>query len=151
MEIRDELRLITMNVGREIYGIDIFCVDSIIKPVKITPVPLVDDCFLGVINMRGTVIPVISMRRKLEFEDCEIGEEARILVLRTEDGELVGALADSVHDVLLVEPEKYSEELPESIRNRAFISGVIREDEQLITVLNVNAVLNTLERAESGI
>ena len=101
--------------------------------------------------MRGTVIPVISMRRKLEFEDCEIGEEARILVLRTEDGELVGALADSVHDVLLVEPEKYSEELPESIRNRAFISGVIREDDQLVTVLNVNAVLNTLERAESGI
>lgn len=144
MDEKKEFRLITMNIGREVYGIDIFAVDSIMKPVKITPVPLVPDCFLGVINMRGTVIPVISMRKKLGFDECEPKEEARILVLRTEEGELIGALADSVNDVVLADYHNYCEELSENIRNRAFISGVIRGENQFITVLNINAVLNSL-------
>jgi purine-binding chemotaxis protein CheW len=144
MENGNERRLITICVGRELYAIDIFSIDSIIKPVKITPVPLVEDFFLGVINMRGTVIPVISMQKKLGFEEDPMDENSRILVLRSEEGELIGAMTDAVNDVIVVKEENYSEDLSENLRNRAFISGVVRDENQLITVLNMNALLGSL-------
>lgn len=142
-EVKEEMRLVIVHLQNEIYGIDIFQIDSIINPVKITPVPLVDEQYLGVINVRGTVLPVVSLRKKLGFAG-EHQPDEKILILRTEDHELVSLLVDSVECVMPVESEAYTEDIPDNLRNRMFISGVVKREKEIISVLNVESLLGSL-------
>ncbi|MCR5292231.1 MAG: chemotaxis protein CheW [Eubacterium sp.] len=135
-----DYRIISLNLGREYYGIDLFDIISIIRYNGITPVPLTNRIFLGVINVRGLIIPVVSLRRFLGFPDVPFDEETRIVIVQDEDKQQLAFLADRVNDVVAVEDDKYSDEVSDTIENRQFIKGILKTDTDLISILNLSAV-----------
>ena len=135
-----DYRIISLNLGREYYGIDLFDIISIIRYTNITPVPLTNDIFIGVINVRGLIIPVVSLRRFLGFEDAPYDDETRIVIVQDEDKQEISFLADRVNDVVSVEHDRYSDEVSDTIENRKFIKGILRTDDNLISILDLNAV-----------
>lgn len=143
--IDENVRIISLNIGRESYGIDINNIVSILKYSKITPVPLVDDMFLGVINVRGIVIPVISLRRVLDFEDIAIDDDTRIFIIHDEDNVSIALLVDKVNDVIDVIPEDYTEDITENVPNRIYLKGVLKKDDKLISILNLETLFDSLK------
>src|SRR5688572_8838945 len=75
-------RVLTLNVGKELYAVDVLNVREIIRPVEISPVPRAPAEFLGVINLRGKVVPVIDLRIKFGLEFTGRGERACIVVVQ---------------------------------------------------------------------
>ena len=75
---------IVVKIGSEQYGIDISFIDNIVRMQKITRVPTSQFYFLGVINLRGEVIPVMSIRRKMGLEDDVYTGASRIIILKLE-------------------------------------------------------------------
>ena len=75
------VQYIVVKLGEEQYGIDIKYVDNIVRMQKITRVPKAQDFFNGVINLRGEIIPVISIRRRFGLENDTFTDQSRIIVL----------------------------------------------------------------------
>ena len=96
-------KYLTFRLGHEEYGIEIAKVMEITKMVEITAVPCSPDYVRGVINLRGRVIPVVELRRKLRMDAVEDAPETCIIVVRVESGETafpMGVLVDAVSEAL---------------------------------------------------
>lgn len=78
----DEKQYIVVKLGKEQFGIDIRFVDNIVRMQRITRVPKVQQFFKGVINLRGEIVPVMSLRSKFELEEAEYTNATRIIILR---------------------------------------------------------------------
>src|SRR5688572_27532649 len=96
-------RVLTLNVGKEVYAVDVLNVREIIRPLDISPVPRAPAEFLGVINLRGKIVPVIDLRIKFGLEFTGRTERACIVVVQTESRggshTLIGLLVDEVQEV----------------------------------------------------
>ena len=92
-------QFIVVNIGIEQYGIDIKYVDNIVRMQKITRVPKAQKFYRGVINLRGEIVPIMSIRRKFELEEDEITDKTRIINLKPEQQEPVGIIVDQVREV----------------------------------------------------
>ena len=89
-KVEDEIKqYIVVNFGNEHYGIDISYVDNIVRMQKITRVPKAQVYFKGVINLRGEVIPVMSIRLKMGLEADEFTNSSRIIILKIEELSLI--------------------------------------------------------------
>ncbi len=98
-------KYLTFTLGNEEYGVPVLKVREIIKVMDITPVPQMPDHVLGVINLRGKVIPVIDLRRKFGFAGTEYSERTCIIVADvdlTPARVMMGIVVDSVSEVLNV-------------------------------------------------
>jgi purine-binding chemotaxis protein CheW len=143
-----ELQLVSFHVGEEEFGIDILRVKEIIRVLQITKVPNSPEYVEGVINLRGRVIPIIDLRVRLEVTKTELNTNSRIIVLEIED-KIVGFIVDSVSEVLristsLIEP-------PPSIVsniNSEYITAIVKLDEKLLILLDMDKVLSTEEKDE---
>ena len=91
---------IILKFDNEQYGIDITYIDNIVRLQKITRVPHAQPYFLGIINLRGEVVPVMSLRRKFELPDKENTNASRILILKVEGNAKIGILVDEVREVV---------------------------------------------------
>ncbi len=96
---------IVVNLGIEQYGIDIKYVDNIVRMQKITRVPKAQKIFKGVINLRGEIIPVMSIRTKFGLENDIYTDKTRIIILKPEQQEAIGILVDSVKEVVSLDEE----------------------------------------------
>lgn len=96
--LENTLRYVTFNIGDELFGVDIMCVESIIPPQSITTVPRTPDYFLGIINLRGEVISIVDMRKRFGLAPKEITADTRIVVILS-NGLLVGMLVDRIHSI----------------------------------------------------
>lgn len=101
-------RYLTFTLGEESYGFPVLKVREIIRLCPITPVPQMPLYVKGVINLRGTVIPVFDLRAKLQFATTNYGERACIIVVQATlpSGEptLIGAIVDAVEEVVHLSP-----------------------------------------------
>ena len=79
---------IVVQIGNEKYGIDINFIDNIVRMSKITRVPKVQSYFKGVINLRGEIVPVMSIRKKMGLPDDVITDASRIIILKVEEKEM---------------------------------------------------------------
>ena len=77
---RETKQYIVVNIGNEQYGIDIGFVDNIVRMQKITRVPKAQSYFKGIINLRGEIVPVMSIRKKMGLEDDVITDASRISI-----------------------------------------------------------------------
>lgn len=139
----DSKQYIVVKLDSEQYGIDIKFVDNIVRMQRITRVPKAQDYFEGVINLRGEVIPVMSMRMKFGLEPDVITNKTRIIIIKTDQQALVGVQVDEVKEVVTLEEtdvDKVSYDNKEE--NNNFLSGVGKHGEQLISLLNVNSVIS---------
>lgn len=132
---------IVLRLGAEQYGIDIRNIDNIVRMQKITRIPKMPPYLKGVINMRGEVIPVVSMRLKMGLAQDEITKQTRIIVLKLEQEGNVGFLVDEVKEVVTLssaEIEKLTYESKEE--KTGLIRAVGKHDGELISLFDLNMI-----------
>lgn len=140
-EVVETIQYIVIRLGNEQYGIDIRNIDNIVRMQQITRIPKMPSFLKGVINMRGEVIPVISMRRKMGLEDDVITKSTRIIVLKLEQEGNVGFIVDEVKEVVALssrEIEKITYNAKED--NQSLINAVGKYNGDLISLFDLNAI-----------
>ena len=90
-----EEQLVVFRLDSETYGIDIFRVNEIIRLREITPIPQAEAHIRGLVNLRGKTIPVVDLRTRFGLYSAEASEQARIIVVDTDEGN-VGVIVDEV-------------------------------------------------------
>ncbi len=133
---------IVVDVGIEQYGIDIKYVDNIVRMQKITRVPKAQPYFLGVINLRGEIVPVMSIRRKFGLDDDVFADKTRIIILKPEQHEAIGIVVDSVKEVVSLESDNIEKVQSGMDDKSKYINAVGKNQGNLISLLNVNAVID---------
>lgn len=144
LENIDEKQYIVAKLGSEQYGIDIAYVDNIVRMQKITRVPKTQPYFLGVINLRGEIIPVMSMRQKLEMGDDEITNTTRIIIIKPEQSASLGLLVDEVREVVTLsedDVEKVSYDNGREDTNFS-VTGVGKYKDTLISLVNISGIIS---------
>jgi purine-binding chemotaxis protein CheW len=134
--------LATFFLGREEYGVDVRLVQEIIRVSTITQVPRAPDFVRGVINLRGRIIPVVDLRRKLGLGAVdEAARQARIVVVKVRD-RLIGLLVDGASQVLKV-PVSVIDVAPEEVVeiDTNYIRGVAKLEKRLIILMDLYKVL----------
>lgn len=138
---QEMLQLVTFTLGDEEYCVDVLKVREIIRIPGVTRVPNTQFYVEGVINLRGKVIPVLTLRRRFGLEDQPHDGRSRIIVMEL-DGELVGFLVDAVSEVIRVFPDEIQP--PPSVAasgdQQECMAGVIQRDERLIIVLDLEKI-----------
>lgn len=146
----DELRrFVGFTVGDEEFGVDVMNVREVAKPMRITRVPRSPGFVEGVSNLRGELITIINLRKRLGFDPKEIDSESRIIIAELED-KPVGMLVDSATEVLKI-PEKELQPVPEMVTteiSKDYLKGVGRIGERLIILLDLKQVLTKKEIEE---
>ena len=146
--IGDTTQYIVVRLGEEQYGIDIKYVDNIVRMQSITRVPKVADYLKGVINLRGEVIPVMSIRLKMFLPADEYTRSTRIIILKLEQFGTIGIIVDEVKEVVTLDNsliEKVAYDTKDDRMN--FINGIGKHDDELISLLDFNLVLQDRENA----
>lgn len=137
---------LTFLLNGEIFGIATDRVLEVLDYTDITPVPQTPDFMCGVINLRGSIVPVVDLHRKFCLEASERTVNSCIIIVSaTVDGELtnIGAVADSVREVLDIDPAMIEATPRMGTRlNIDFIRGVARHDEEFILLLNIDTVFS---------
>lgn len=137
----DAVQYIVIKLGNEQYGIDIKFVDNIVRMQHITRVPKVADYLKGVINLRGEVIPVMSLRIKMDLPADEYTKATRIIILKLEQHGTIGVIVDEVKEVVALEDEEIEKVSYDGKDDRInFVSAVGKHEGELISLLDLNAV-----------
>ncbi len=137
----DRQQYIVIKLGLEQYGIDIKYIDNIVRMQHITRVPKVADYLKGVINLRGEIIPVMSLRLKMGLPEDEITKTTRIIILKLEQHGTIGIIVDEVREVVTLGPEEIEKISYDGNEEKVnFISGIGKRDGDLISLLDLNTV-----------
>lgn len=151
LQIADEgKQYIVVSLGAEQYGIDIKYIDNIVRMSRITRIPSAQHYFKGVINLRGEVIPVMSLRLKFDLEPDEYSNSTRIIIIKPESQSAIGIIVDEVKEVVTLsenEIDKPDASDDNTDVNKKYLSGVGKTKEGLITLLNIISVINEKENA----
>ncbi|MCF6138711.1 chemotaxis protein CheW [Pseudalkalibacillus berkeleyi] len=135
-------KVIVFNIGTQEYCLDIEKVTSIERMQSVTELPLSEAYMKGVINLRGNVIPIISLKEKFFQVVDETDSETRIIIVPLDDGTEVGVIVDQATDVLDVDIDQiqpYDGRI-NSIQ-KEFIEGVVNLDERILVLLDIEKVL----------
>lgn len=141
----DVMQYIVVKIGSEQYGININFVDNIVRMQNITRVPKAQVYYRGVINLRGEIIPVMSLRLRLDLETDKFTNKTRIIIVKTELA-TVGVIVDEVKEVVNLyedEIEKTTYDVNDEKAN--YISAIGKSNGELVSLLDVNAVLTEKE------
>ena len=118
-ETETAVQYIVVRIGNEQYGINIKYIDNIVRNQKITRVPKTQTYYKGVINLRGEIIPVMSIRLKLGLEDDEFTDKTRIIIVKIE-GATIGVIVDQVREVVTLDDDN-TEKITRTSRDDACI------------------------------
>jgi len=139
----NEKQYLTFDIEEETYGLFLKDSKEIIKTPKITNVPNTADHIIGVINLRGQVVPVVNLKKKLNLNkgEDESFKEKKIIVTNIKDI-IIGVLVDNVREVVTLNVDNI-EEMTDSRRGlkEDFIEGVVNYDNDLLVIINVEKIL----------
>ena len=141
--VADEVQVVAFKLRNEEYGFSILNVQEIKGLTDITRVPFAPDFIKGVINLRGSVLPVIDLKRRLGLEDTPYTSNTRIVIVQYEDVS-VGMLVDAVTEVRTIKGEDFDTTRAITASNDSgsrFISGIGKVDGRLIIHLNISEVI----------
>ena len=144
----DSKQYIVVKIGSEQYGIDISYIDNIVRMQKITRVPKAQKHFKGVINLRGEIVPVMSIRLKMKLDDDIFTNASRIIILKLEHHGTIGIIVDEVREVVTLgtsQIEKVAHDTRDDSVN--FLTGVGKYNNELISLLDLNVVATEKENA----
>lgn len=132
---------IVIRLGHEQYGIDIRYIDNIVRMQHITRVPKLAGYLRGVINLRGEVIPIMSMRLKMGLPADEETKATRIIIVKLEQFGTIGMIVDEVKEVVTLDMTEQVEKMAyDKDEKNNFIIGVGKYEGGLISLLDLNAV-----------
>lgn len=139
---------VTFVIGEETYGVEVLRVQEIIGMTQITHVPNSMAFMKGVINLRGSVVPVVDMRLKFGMEERPYDVFTVIIIVEVRE-RMIGMIVDSVSDVVSI-PIKSIQDTPHfSARIETdFISGIGQVDDKLVIILDVDRILSADEMKE---
>lgn len=132
---------IVVQIGNEKYGIDINFIDNIVRMQKITRVPKAQSYFKGVINLRGEIVPVMSIRKKMGLPEDEITDKSRIIILKLEEKGSIGIIVDEVREVITLNMA----EVEKQAAKDSFINGIGKNGNELISLFEINAIVEEKE------
>jgi purine-binding chemotaxis protein CheW len=148
IEIKEErIQLVSFKIGNEEHGIDVLKVREIIRMSNITRVPNTPHYIEGVINLRGKVIPIISLRMKFSLPEAENDNRTRIIVMDM-DNELMGFVVDSVAEVIRIAISEIQPPPPIVTGgiDQECLAGVIHHAERLLVLLDLEKMFSPDER-----
>jgi len=132
---------IVIKIGSEQYGINISYIDNIVRMVNITRCPKVAPYIKGVINLRGSIVPVMSLRLKMGLPDDEYTKATRIIILKLENIGTLGVVVDEVKEVITLDNENVEKVAADSSADKAsFVQYVGKCGDELVSLLDLNAV-----------
>ncbi len=141
---------VTFSIGDEFYGVNATKVHEIIGMTKITHVPNSMNYMKGIINLRGSVVPVVDMRLKFVMEEIAYSEQTIIIIVEIK-GRLFGMIVDSVSDVIAISENSIQDTPHFSTKIETdFISGIGNKNDQLIIMLDVDRILTNEEILETA-
>lgn len=136
---------IVVNIGDEFFGIDIMNIDNIVRMQRITRVPKTSDFFKGVINLRGEVVPVMSLRKKMGIDEDVITNASRIIIVKIDGQYSVGILVDAVKEVISLAESSVESVVRGVANDRAmYLKGIGKFNDELISLLNINSILGEI-------
>lgn len=139
---------IVVQIGSEKYGIDIRYVDNIVRMQKITRVPKAQVYFKGIINLRGEIVPVMSIRTKMGLDEDVITNASRIIILKLEEKGSLGVIVDQVCEVVTLSPDQIeTNSINSSHVKDSFINGIGKNGDQLISLFEINSIVEEKENA----
>lgn len=151
VEVAEAKQYIVVKLGSEQFGIDIQYVDNIVRMQKITRVPKSQVYYKGVINLRGEIVPVMSLRKKFDLEDDTYTNESRIIIIKLEAGDMVGIIVDEVREVVMLSTDNIDKvSIAGNEEKAAYLTGVGKNGDALISVLNITAVISEKEQTEKA-
>lgn len=140
--VGETTQFIVIRLGEEQYGIDIKYIDNILRMQSITRVPKVAPYLKGVINLRGEVLPVMSIRIKMGLSEDVVTKSSRIIVLKMEQQGMIGIIVDEVKEVVTLETERIEKISYDSKDEKDnYISGIGKCEGGLISLLDLNLVV----------
>lgn len=142
---------ISLCIGTETFAISVYKVLEIIRLEHMTHVPNASDFVPGVLNFRGSIVPVIDMHKRFNMESGKSEEPMVVIVdvLNKDNNVLMGLLVDQVTDVIEFEYKQIKSVPDLGIKyNPEFIEGFIEQDDKFVMVLNIDRVLNVNELSE---
>lgn len=141
-EQEDILEYLTLSLGQEYFGVDILKVQEIMVWEDVTRIPNAPKYVMGVLNLRGSIVPVYDLRMRLGMEFVDYNEETVVIILRVtgNNGERnIGIAVDEVSDVLQTSNQaiKDTPDFGDKL-NAEFISGIASAEEKMVTLLSAD-------------
>ncbi|OGU05571.1 MAG: chemotaxis protein CheW [Geobacteraceae bacterium GWC2_58_44] len=145
-----EIQVACLKMGDGLYAVDIMRIREIIKLPKLAPLPRALPFVEGVINLRGSVIPVVDLRKRFGLAPAEQKESARLLILSVA-GQPLGLIVDEVTEMITV-PLRDLKPPPRGVRivGGEYMVGLCLVREVPVMLLNIDALLTFKEKAELG-
>ncbi len=149
--IIDTRQYLTFQLGKEVFGLDVSNVREILEFATVTKVPKTPDYMRGVINLRGSVVPVLDMRLKFGLTQTEKTIDTCIIVVEVsfeDEHTIIGTLVDSVQEVSELSPEQI--EPPPRIGTQLkteFIKGMGKKDDHFIIILDIDELFSSEDLA----
>jgi len=148
-EMTQTTQYLTFRLGDEVFALDISKVREVLDFTTVTKVPRTPEFMRGVINLRGSVVPVVDLRLKFGMSKTENGVNTCVIITDvTVDGDttILGALADSVQEVLDLDAEHIAPAPKIGTKLRTeFIKGMGKRDDRFIIILDVDKVFSAEE------
>ncbi|MGD8982028.1 MAG: chemotaxis protein CheW [Desulfobacterales bacterium] len=137
----DTVELASFFVGEALCGMDILKVQEINKLIEMTRVPQAPEYVLGILNLRGEIVTIIDLGKKLGLKSTELNHKTRNIIVNS-NGEHIGLMVEQISDVVQAEWEKV-EPPPANIGNvqGKYFTGVFKTEDRLIGILDVEKVL----------
>jgi purine-binding chemotaxis protein CheW len=136
-------QIVAFRVGEEVFGLEIGNVREVIEYREVTPVPRAPEFVAGIISLRGAILPVVDLRKRIGMEPTEPGPETVILVLEV-DGRRVGLVADRILDILKAGPERAlrTKERKGAVAQE-YIQEILKVEDRVVILLRVDKLIST--------
>lgn len=146
----DGCQYLTFTLGEEHYGVDILRVQEIKGYTAVTRIPNTPDSIKGVLNLRGTIVPIIDLRAKFGMEKIDYTRFTVIVVVVVKD-RVMGIIVDAVSDVLNI-PKKDIQPTPQfgTAVDVSFISGIGKCGDKLVALLDIDQILSLRELEQAA-
>jgi len=142
------IQIVCFKIGKEEYGIDILKVQELLKLPKITELPKTANYIMGVIDLRGKVIPIIELGKKFGLEGCSSDDAKRAIVVEISNKK-IGLAIDSVSHVIKIDSKDIEPPPPivKGVSGR-YIVGITKSKEEFVVILDIDQVFSVEEIAE---
>lgn len=144
VEAEDIMQLIGFEIAEEFFGVDILMVQEILKDITITAIPDSPDFIKGVVNLRGNIIPVIDLKKRLKLSVSTANDDALWILILNIGGRVTGFVVDRVTRVIKIQTKSIKPP-PELMISGGlesdYVRGVCKQDKRILAILDFNRIL----------
>jgi purine-binding chemotaxis protein CheW len=142
--MEETIEYLSFQLGEELFAIEVSKVREVLEYTTITRIPGAPDFMKGVINVRGSVVPVMDLKNKINMAESETGINTRIVVMElmiNEEKVIIGSIADTVEEVISLYPGQI--QAPPKFGSKLridFVKGILEQDDRLIIILDLERI-----------